>query len=503
MRCLALAQFWIQDGGQAHFILGQRLPETLERRIVAEGVQLMPLPDRGGGTEAIASTLVAMGTSGDAWVVLDGYHFSEGHQETLKEEGFHVLALDDCGHLRHYHADIVLNQNISAELSMYPDRESYTRLLLGTDFALLRKEFWKWRAWRRDTSSIARRLLITLGGSDKEQVNEQILLGLAHVRTPLQVKIIIGAHHKVSARLRSLASTLSDPAEFVLAPEDMSALLAWADMAVSGGGSTCWELAFMGLPSVVITLAQNQRGIGAALQHAGAALDGGWYENLDPRNVAGQIDSLAGSETKRSRMTAIGRGLVDSYGGKRVVEAMSGRRFLYLRDPEESDSRQVWKWANDPDTRAASFSGEMIPWHAHAAWFLQKLSDPQHRFLMIMDDTLRLVGHMRYQVEDRHATVSINLAPDQRGKGYGVRSLRQGTERLFRESGIDMIHAYIKSENRPSLAAFHKAGYKHLETTQVRGNLAEHLVIRKDECISGPNSGYVQVVKPEEKKGNP
>ena len=45
----------------------------------------------------------------------------------------------------------------------------------------------------------------------------------------------------------------------------MPELMAWADVGVSAGGLTSWELAFMGLPGIVIVTAANQTGVAAAL----------------------------------------------------------------------------------------------------------------------------------------------------------------------------------------------------------------------------------------------
>src|SRR5438132_8156255 len=80
------------------------------------------------------------------------------------------MVIDDYGHAGHYSADVVVNQNISAKESLYTSRERYTRLCLGLDYVLLRREFKAWRERKREIAPIAKKGLVTMGGSDPENV---------------------------------------------------------------------------------------------------------------------------------------------------------------------------------------------------------------------------------------------------------------------------------------------------------------------------------------------
>ena len=96
--------------------------------------------------------------------MLDGYHFRGDYQRAVKQAGQSLLALDDFGHAEHYWADIVLNQDLNAEESLYRNRESYTRLLLGPNYVCLRREFRCCPRPQRQFTGPARKLLVTLGG---------------------------------------------------------------------------------------------------------------------------------------------------------------------------------------------------------------------------------------------------------------------------------------------------------------------------------------------------
>ena len=103
-------------------------------------------------------------------------------------------------------------------------------------------------------------------------------------------------------------------------PHDIPGLMAWADVAISGAGSTCWELAFMGLPAAVLVLADNQRGIAAGLAEYGTAINLGEAAEATDAQIADALCSLLGDRGLRARMSRKGKGLIDGRGAERVAE---------------------------------------------------------------------------------------------------------------------------------------------------------------------------------------
>lgn len=478
MRCLALAQVWLQEGGRAVFLLPEGIHPSLEEKILADGFSLRHIPAGTGIKEDALITSRMMDEAGCEWAILDGYPFDTAYQKLLHDAGHRLLAFDDYGHVKHQYADLVLNQNITANPELYREREPYTRLLLGTEFALLRREFWAWRSWQRAIPEKARTLLITLGGSDLNNVTGKVVHAAGQVDGDVEILAVLGSAQ--ADRVEELSSEIGNAKHirFLISPPDMAELMAEADIAVSAGGSTCWELAFMGVPTMILTTAENQRGISPALAQTGAAIDLGWAAAFDPSAFADRLRKLINSEDTRRRFSERGRRLVDSHGGERVLQAIHGRRFLYLREATLEDSRMIWNWANDPATRSASFSTGTISWDAHSEWYAGKLSDPRHIMWIAVNDGMEPVGQVRYQIEDRQATVSINLAPGQRGLGYGSRILRLGSVRLFDSDNADIIHAYIKPDNDASRHVFQKAGFTLQDVRVIESDRAEHYVLR-------------------------
>ncbi len=167
MRCLALAQAWGDAGGRAIFAMAQATP-AVEQRLRNEGFEVARVEAQVGSVADAEETASLADAQGASWVVVDGYEFGAEYQANLKGRSMKVLFIDDNGHAAHYSADLVLNQNLHANEELYRSRELSTRLLLGPRFALLRREFTAWRGWRRVVPVVARKVLVTMGGSDPD-----------------------------------------------------------------------------------------------------------------------------------------------------------------------------------------------------------------------------------------------------------------------------------------------------------------------------------------------
>jgi UDP-2,4-diacetamido-2,4,6-trideoxy-beta-L-altropyranose hydrolase len=325
MRCIALAQAWRETGGEVSFALAQHTPALLTR-LADEGFSTHTLETAPGSPADAAWTIELTQQTGAMWLAADGYFFDATYQQTIKAAGLPLLLVDDYGHADHYCADIVLNQNISASEEPYSSREPHTRLLLGTRYALLRREFWPWRGWQREIPAVARRLLVTLGGGDPDNVTLTALHALRELDSPepLNVEVVVGGSNPHLETLHTTARELSHQVEVVQNVSDMPERMARADVAISAGGSTNWELAFLGLPTLAIIVADNQRPIAEALHAQGIVHNLGWYTKLSPATIAQSLTALLPNAARRAEMAQRGQALVDGEGGGRVIEVMKG-----------------------------------------------------------------------------------------------------------------------------------------------------------------------------------
>lgn len=466
MRMIALGQAWQAQGGEVHFLCAEITP-ALEQRLASEGFHLLRIHATLGSQEDLSETMrliseILQADRQNARVVLDGYHFGSDYQLGIKAAGFKLLVVDDYGHADFYHADWVLNQNISAREELYAKRSPDTKLLLGPKFAMLRKEFLAYKGWQREIAPVAKKILVTLGGSDPDNVTLKVIQAL--IDLDLHVKVVVGGSNPHLREIENFIQSQNNSTAFVeliVNSTNMPELMAWADVAVAAAGSTCWELAFMGLPSLLVILAENQVGIAKELESAGFGVRLGRGADFDYKLFQIALVRVSKNLAQRHKTSIAGRSLLDGMGCHRTVCQLNQSSAVCLRPVLDSDIELLWEWANDPVTRQNSFDSAKIPWEEHRDWCRKKLTDADCRLWIASNGGSAPVGCVRFDCEESEATISLTVAPSARGKGYGTQIIQQACERLFAESPFRLVHAYIKPNNIASVKVFEAAGFRY------------------------------------------
>jgi UDP-2,4-diacetamido-2,4,6-trideoxy-beta-L-altropyranose hydrolase len=466
MRCLALAHVARTRGMTVSFVCAE-LPEALEDRLLDAGCTFHRIGVIPGSLEDAERTSSL--ARGSRWLLLDGYRFDDAFEAKLKANleisGTRILAFDDEGLQSHARVDAILNQNHGAE-QFAPNYSSSAIHLLGSRFALLRPEFLAWQTWERPTPERISRILVTFGGSDLGNHSLEVLQALeAGFPAPLEIRVIVGAANRHLETLKLFAVTSHHQIKLCQNVVDMPAMLAWAEFAISGAGSTVWELAFMNLPALIAIVAQNQLELATAMDGVAGMQNLGWITELDQTALAKTIqDAMARASSPNS-----GRQLIDGFGAERVLAHLENDE-LWLRSAKPSDARQVWLWANDPEVRLVSFNSNPIPWESHQPWFTRKLEDDSSVLLIackLEDDAP--FGLIRFDLESGEAVVSVMLDSQSRGHGLGSRVLERATQRLFATREVTTVRAYIKTDNSRSHRAFARAGYADAVEVLVQG----------------------------------
>lgn len=465
MRALALAQEWRGQGGEVVFV-GHINGGSLRERIESEGFPLQSLPASHPDSQDLQVFLpwLRERRSQAGWVVLDGYHFDPAYHQELRATGWPLLIVDDYGHLPSYHADLLLNPNSYAKEIHYP-LAADTLLLGGARYALLRQEFREACASRGAEDGggprhFGSRILLTMGGADPDNVAGKVVVALQAMEwADLELKVVVGPLNRHRQTLTELLRQLSIRAEIMTAVTDMVPLMLWADLAISAAGTTCWELASLGVPMVVTVLAENQVRLAASLAAQGVAVNLGWHHEWQV-GPAGKVcrDLLAQSRIRRE-MGQRGQRLVDGRGASRLIQAMRGCHFSW-RLATEADCELLFQWANDPLTRAASFSQIAITWEEHCRWLAGRLTDPEHRYYLACLSSGTPIAQVRFAWQGlAEAVISVSLAPEFRGVGLGGRIISRACQQALAERPGATIRALIRPDNAVSVHAFVQAGF--------------------------------------------
>jgi UDP-2,4-diacetamido-2,4,6-trideoxy-beta-L-altropyranose hydrolase len=249
----------------------------------------------------------------------------------------------------------------------------------------------------------------------------------------------------------------------------MSELIAWADLAISGSGSTCWEMCCLGLPMLLVDLAENQRPVAQQLDKLGVAIHVGSSRDCSAAQLAEHVIRLTKAFDIRSGMSEKGRELVDGCGAARVCDAMMKQ--LKIRRATQADCRLLWEWANEPGVRASAFSQQSIGWEEHVAWFTSRMADPTCTIFIAEDGQGKPLGQVRFNEKpDETAEIDVSVASEFRGKGYGSWLIQCAIEQyLAFGHRVSELRALIRSENGASARAFERAGFERMENMDIHG----------------------------------
>jgi len=210
------------------------------------------------------------------WLIVDHYSIDHVWQTLLKGSYKQLMVIDDLANRRHI-CDLLLDQTYGRNKRDYADFLPYqSEILLGADYALLRLEFAQWREYslKRRIEPTLKNLLITMGGVDLENITGQVLDAIKVCDLPREVEItvVLGGTAPHIKAIQKQAKQMSYKTQVKINAGNMAELMAKADLAIGAAGATTWERCCMGLPSIQIVLAENQRLIAELIHKAGAAL---------------------------------------------------------------------------------------------------------------------------------------------------------------------------------------------------------------------------------------
>src|SRR5687767_4233418 len=285
-RCMTLAAALQSEGAECAFSLrGSGAADLVKAH--------------GFTTDVIRDFHEALPAAADA-VVIDSYRIDPELFAIPKP----VIVLDDLAD-RDLPVDVIVNPSANATSLTYSAREN-TLLLLGPDYALLRPEFSG--PVNRDIAEI-RNVMITLGGSDHGHLALDLAKWMLEIAPDATIRMIVGPFFHNVDDLRNLKL------ELVFDPVNMRELMLQADVAVSSGGQTLYELAASGTPALVISTAVNQKYNIASLAAAGTIM---YVEEPSRDDLARAFSRIAPVEV-RSEMSRRGRALVDGRGAERAA----------------------------------------------------------------------------------------------------------------------------------------------------------------------------------------
>jgi UDP-2,4-diacetamido-2,4,6-trideoxy-beta-L-altropyranose hydrolase len=475
MRCANLAKVLRARGADVRFIsrpLRGNLTGVLRARgfdvdVIGETAPVVPRASGAGHAEALgtsaqddaAGTHAVLADRKTDWLVVDHYALDEAWERAVRADAARIMAIDDLPARRH-DCDLLLDQNASA-LS----RETFAArvparsvLALGPRYALLDAEYARLHVTRRQPDGAVRRVLVTFGGSDPLDLTGRALSVLSRPEfAGIDVDIVAGANYQYQSRLQHAAD--QRPRTHVHAAQpSLAPLLANADLAIGAGGTTTWERFCIGVPSIVVCMAENQRpgcehlASQELIEYCGAAA------TLRDHDLVDALRRSMESGERLRDIAARGLALVDGLGARRIAEHLwpTPAGELRLRRAAASDVYCYFDWVNEAEVRRQSLRDAVIEFSEHQRWFDARIARPGCQMFVMLAGELP-VGQIRFDVTDGQARIDYSIDHFFRGRGWGRQLLALGMRAM--PAGTS-FRGEVRSGNAASCAVFERAGFE-------------------------------------------
>jgi UDP-2,4-diacetamido-2,4,6-trideoxy-beta-L-altropyranose hydrolase len=329
MRCLSLAGGLRSQGDRCLFVC-QELAGNAIPLIEKAGFQAIPLS--ANATTALnahdefhcIARVLGMKNKAD-WLIADHYSIDDKWESASRTIANRIMVIDDLAN-RSHSCDLLLDQNLGRELTDYRKLVGKrTKLLIGPQYALLRPEFPQHRRdsiCRRKHSRL-HRILVNMGGTDPGNLTASVLCALekANLSPQLEVSAILGPSSPWASASRALVHKLNLTIKLFVGVDSMATHMSESDLAIGASGSTSWERCCLGLPSIIVVLADNQREIAQALHESKAAV------LIDSENLSIELANFFSKQKADglllSKMSDIAQQITDGLGVSRVLKHLN------------------------------------------------------------------------------------------------------------------------------------------------------------------------------------
>lgn len=485
MRCLTLAESLQERGVQVRFICREHtgnLVALLRQKAIP--VTILPAPtmnDTASGedyavwlgvtqAEDAGQTIETLNGEKPDWLVVDHYGLDAEWEQRVRPYVSKLMVIDDLANRLH-DCDILLDQNYSSEgerryAGLVTDA---CKLLVGPRYALLRPEYAAYRKTLRARDGEVKKVLVFLGGSDPQNMTGKALDALSQPELKhLEVDVVVGANNLYRESLEKQARERPQTRIYGSRPH-LADLMSQADLAIGAGGVTTWERMCLGLPTVVISIAENQRPASEALAEAKLIHYAGHFADIKTDHLKPLFQTLIQSTERLTELAMQNQLQVDGLGVLRLAEVMCPRATheIWLRPACEEDIVLYYNWANDPEVRKNAVNTTPIPWATHQAWFASKLHDVNSR-LFVLEAAGLPVGQIRFDRERDEARIDYSLESIVRGRGWGKRLVALGADLMQKIEPI-RLRAEVKAENEVSSAVFLRMGFTYRKTSSFSG----------------------------------
>lgn len=231
------------------------------------------------------------------WVLVDHYGLGTEWEHATKNHGAKVFVIDDL--FRKHVCDILLDQNYHMDhLALLNGSYSMTKVFLGPQYALLGQQFRDQKP-RPTINDHVQSALVFFGGIDSKNQTQRFLNLVPDLPSDIKFDVVVGSNHPKLPEIKNQTKNISN-IELHVQTKEMAKLMSKQDLYIGSGGSVSLERAYMGIPGLCMSVAENQIEVSKSLDELGSHIYLGSSENITDEFLIEQIRLLiSDTETRR------------------------------------------------------------------------------------------------------------------------------------------------------------------------------------------------------------
>ena len=489
MRCLTLAQVLKDNGANVEFICRKHEGNLIDKVRASEFIihELEVFEETEVDDKLAHSCWLGATQQQDAddcidilkaekldWLIVDHYALDEEWQKRLKPYCEKLMVIDDLADRKHQ-CDILLDQTFGRQKKDYSAlTPEDCKLLLGSQYALLRPEFAKWRvcSLERRNNPKFKRLLVNMGGVDVDNITENVLdeLKMCNLPNDIHITIVMGgsAPHLESVEFK--ASTLPYKTEVKVDVGNMAEIMSNSDIAIGAAGSTTWERCCLGLPTIQIVIAKNQLFSAETLAHHNIV------------KLAKEIkETTYLLESSSEWMKSVGSSaleICDGMGSYKVFNKMTDYRIILEEFGEvnlcnyinlnENDKILALSMRNHPEIKKCMHNQDSIPNATHCEFIKSLENKIDQRYYLVKQNNI-IIGSINFSEINLHNSVEFGIYtnPFLQLKGAGRLLESAASQYAFIELNVKIIKLEVFSDNERAIHFYNKCGFELIDTKKV------------------------------------
>jgi UDP-2,4-diacetamido-2,4,6-trideoxy-beta-L-altropyranose hydrolase len=326
MRCLTLADMLYETGAEISFV-SRSLPLDLRHVLGRRPYTLYDLDNTGTGDAEETISIIQNLPKPLDWLIVDHYSIDWIWERKLRPYFGHICVIDDLAN-RIHECDLLLDQNYYRNLDTRYDHlvPKHCRMLLGPAYALLRPEIKK-AAYLAAARTSVNRLLVTFGGSDPTDETSKVLAILEQgYWNDLHVDVVVGNLNPRKEVLAARCAKLPN-VTCLCDVSHMGELMLHSDLAIGAGGITLWERMMVGLPSILIIVADNQKETASAIGDKGLLKNLGWHSSVTSADIIVAVEAFMKNSVLLNELSIESMAFMNKANNKKqhpLVEAILG-----------------------------------------------------------------------------------------------------------------------------------------------------------------------------------